>query len=54
LGMALLLANALALYICRFQLCFSIAALNFAVPIAWYVGRRTMLSLVRETRSRCL
>lgn len=43
LGLSLLIANAVALYICKLQLCFLIVVVNIAVPVAWYLGRQVML-----------
>jgi len=54
LVVSLLLANALAVHLCGFQWCFSIAAVNLLVPIAWYVGRRTMFAVMRRIQNRCL
>jgi hypothetical protein len=43
LGLSLLLANAIALYVCDFHLCFLIIFLNIAVPVGWFLGRQVMV-----------
>jgi hypothetical protein len=43
LGMSLLFANGVALYMCGLKFCFLFVVLNLAVAVGWYVGRKIML-----------
>jgi|HubBroStandDraft_6_1064221.scaffolds.fasta_scaffold58931_1 hypothetical protein len=51
LGLSLLIANAVALYVCDFHLCFLSLLINITVPVAWYLGRQVMVRYVASHKA---